>query len=72
MIRIHASSTSEADAAWGMAVNSETPCELYLDGVGLLAVVERDPVSRRLQVRRVASDPASALHTAPLARTPHR
>lgn len=72
MIRIHTSSTDEADAAWGMAVNSETPCELYLDGVGLLAVVERDPVSRRLQVRRAADDLASAPRTAPLAHTPHR
>lgn len=72
MIRIHASSTAEADAAWGMAVNAETPCELHLDGVGLLAVVERDPISLRLQVRRVASGPASVPHTAPLAHSPHR
>lgn len=72
MIRIHAETTTEADAAWAMAVNANTPCEVHLDGVGLLAVVERDPVSRRLRLRRPASDPASAPHTAQSAHSPCR
>lgn len=72
MIRIHAETTTEADAAWAMAIDANTPCEVYLDGVGLLAVVERDPISRRLQLRRPASGPASAPHTALSVRSPSR
>lgn len=70
MIRIHAETANEADAAWNMAIDANTPCEVYLDGVGLLAVVERDPISRRLRLRRPASGPASAPRIAQPARSP--
>jgi hypothetical protein len=69
MIRIHAENAVEADAAWNMAIDAQEPCEVYLDGV-LLAVVERDPVSRRLQLRRSAGGRPSAPHTAQPARSP--
>lgn len=69
MIRVHCSTVAETDAAWGWLTQIENPAELYLDGVGLIAIVERDPVSRRLVLRRSAADPASAPHKAPQAHT---
>jgi hypothetical protein len=63
MIRIHAETNAEADAAWNMAAGAQMPCEVYLDDV-LLAKVERDPISRRLKLRRSAAGQPSAPHTA--------
>lgn len=71
MLRIYASTATEADAAWNMALGAQSPCEVHLDGVGLIARVERD-AANRLRLRRTAAEPASAPHTAPPVRSPWR
>ena len=72
MIRIHCSTTEEADAAWQLLATGDIghEVELHVEGAGLLAVLWREGPTRRLRFRRPASGSESALHTAQPAHSP--
>lgn len=74
MIRIHCSTTEEADAAWRLLAAGDIgqEVELHLDGDGLQATLWRENASRRLCFRRAAAGSASALNTAHTGHNPVR